>query len=65
MWRAFDSRRYSIPLILATGTRHQRDTLTDDAGMSHKLPNAVFGTPQYPIEDVIYGNKFGTGTSLT
>lgn len=57
-------RRYTIPLIVATGTRYQRETITDDAGMSHGLPNTLAGTPRYPTEEMIFGNEFGNGMSL-
>jgi hypothetical protein len=56
-------RRYMIPLIAATGTPYIRETITDDAGMSHGLPNTAAGTPRYPTEEMIFGNKFGNGMS--
>ena len=40
----------TIPLIVVTGARYQRVTITDDAGMSrHGLPNTAAGMPRYPI----------------
>jgi nitroreductase len=57
-------RRYTIPLIVATGTPYQRETIADDAGMSHGLPNTAAGTPRYPTEAMIFGNAFGNGMSL-
>jgi len=50
-------RRYSIPLIVATGTAYRRPTQTssDDAGMAHG-PNSM--TLRYPNETIILLNSF-------
>jgi nitroreductase len=56
-------RQYTIPLIVATGKPYRRETITDDAGMSHGLPSTPSGTPRYPMEDMIFGNEFGNGMS--
>ena len=54
--------RYSIPLIVSTGTPYQRKTTdgnedeTDDAGLSHGGRDM---SPRYPLKEVVYGNSFG------
>lgn len=54
--------RYSIPLIVSTGTPYRREATdgdedeTDDAGLSHGGRDM---SPRYPLEAVVYGNSFG------
>ena len=52
-------RRYTIPLIVATGLPYQRPTRSsDDAGMTHGAsPDTA--TLRYPAEDIIFQNVFG------
>ena len=57
-------RQYTIPMIVSTGTPYQRETIPDDVGVSHGLPQTSAGTPRYPMEDMIFGNEFGNGMSL-
>lgn len=50
-------RRYSIPLIVATGNSFQRPTKSsDDAGMTHG-PKSM--TVRYPEESILFQNTFG------
>lgn len=50
-------RRYSIPLIVATGNAYQRPTQSsDDAGMAHG-PKSM--TKRYPKESMVFQNTFG------
>ena len=55
-------RRYTIPLIVATGTPYIRNQTqqegTDDAGMTHGTTKDT-ATPRYPKETMIYQNVFG------
>jgi curved DNA-binding protein CbpA len=62
------SGRYSIPLIVSTGlpyyqqmttTRDEKDDETDDVGLCHGREQENM-SPRYPIENVIFGNTFGT-----
>jgi len=54
--------RYSIPLIVSTGTPYQREATdgneneTDDAGLSHGGRDM---SRRFPLEAVVYGNSFG------
>jgi nitroreductase len=65
-------RRYTIPLIVATGRPYHRPTTTmeetskstDDTGMSHGAPGSKDATPRYPMDDVLYGDAFGNGITL-
>jgi nitroreductase len=58
-------RRYSIPLIVATGVPFQRRGIVgqDDVGMSHGPPSTKSSTPRFSTDDVIYGNLFGNSGS--
>ena len=50
-------RRYSIPLIVATGSPYQRPTKSsDDAGMTHG-PKSM--TVRYPEDTILFQNTFG------
>jgi nitroreductase len=55
-------RRYTIPLIVATGKPYIRSTPTkstkDDAGMTHGLGKDM-ATPRFAKEQMIYGDVFG------
>jgi len=52
-------RRYSIPLIVATGMPYQRPTRSsDDAGMTHGSTKDTM-TLRYPSEQIIFCNEFG------
>ena len=62
------SGRYSIPLIVSTGlpyyqqtttTTDEKDDETDDVGLCHGRGQENM-SPRYPIENVIFGNTFGT-----
>lgn len=65
-------RRYSIPLIVATGnayppkpTDSTSSTTTttaahDDVGMDHGRPGTRAATPRYARDEMIFGNVFGT-----
>jgi nitroreductase len=54
-------RRYSIPLIVATGNAYQRptDTSHDDVGMDHGRPGTRAATPRYDRDEMIFGDVFG------
>mmetsp|Transcript_22577 Transcript_22577/g.46549 ORF Transcript_22577/g.46549 Transcript_22577/m.46549 type:complete len:474 (+) Transcript_22577:67-1488(+) len=56
--------RFGIPLLVCAGTPYQRNVEgqeVDDVGLIHG------GTlsPRYPLEEVAYNNKFGTGFQST
>jgi nitroreductase len=53
-------RRYSIPLIVATGSPYRRPTQSssDDAGMTHGSTKDT-KTLRYPSPQVIFQNEFG------
>lgn len=59
-------RRYTIPLIVSTGSPYQREVEEegfDDVGMEHgpkTSPDRGF-TLRYPKEDMIFSNGFGVG----
>lgn len=56
-------RRYSIPLIIATGNAYQRPTESsshDDVGMDHGRPGSRAATPRYDRDEMIFGDIFGT-----
>ena len=61
-------RRYSIPLIVSTGLPYQRiteevETITDssdDVGMTHGKPGTDNSTPRYSMEDIVFGDVFGS-----
>ena len=51
--------RFGIPLIVSVGTPYRRETEeeeTDDVGVSHSSSSL---SPRYPLEEVVYGNKYG------
>mmetsp|Transcript_14313 Transcript_14313/g.22342 ORF Transcript_14313/g.22342 Transcript_14313/m.22342 type:complete len:358 (+) Transcript_14313:109-1182(+) len=62
-------RRYSIPIIVATGSPYKRPTTvvetetdtSDDMGVTHGPPasGSKNATPRYPTEDVFFGDSFG------
>ncbi|KAL3767588.1 hypothetical protein ACHAW5_008362 [Stephanodiscus triporus] len=60
--------RYSIPLIVSAGTPYRRKNTdgdedeTDDAGLSH---GGIDMSPGYPLEEVVFGNSFGTPSVAT
>lgn len=54
-------RRYSIPLIVATGMPYRRPTKSsDDAGMTHGSTKDTM-TLRYASEQIIFTNEFGQG----
>jgi nitroreductase len=61
-------RRYSIPLIVSTGLPYQRLTeevetisdSSDDVGMTHGKPGTDNSTPRYTMEDIVFGDVFGS-----
>jgi hypothetical protein len=64
-------RRYAIPLIVSTGrpyirpssiTESKRDT-ADDVGVTHG-PDPDKSTRRYPVEDVLFTDKFGVAGML-
>lgn len=56
-------RRYSIPLIVATGNPYVRPQIAeDDVGMSHGQPGTSNATPRYPTRDMIFCDSFGSST---
>jgi nitroreductase len=69
-------RRYTIPLIVATGTPYIRedssssasmDMATDDTGVSHGPPSkgsAAAATPRFAFEHMVYENTFGNQSDL-
>jgi hypothetical protein len=58
-------RRYTIPLIVATGRPYVRETTTnstetDDAGMTHGPPTTAQASPRFSNDAMmIYGDVFG------
>eukprot|EP00980_Cylindrotheca_fusiformis_P007744 scaffold1640_cov101-Cylindrotheca_fusiformis.AAC.11 len=61
-------RRYTIPLIVATGSPYRRNNntandgimTTDDAGISHGPPSSTASsTPRFPMDQMVYGDIFG------
>lgn len=58
--------RFSIPLIVSTGTPYQRSvnesSETDDVGLSHGDDGNF--SPRYNVEEVVYGNSFGSPCDL-
>lgn len=60
-------RRYSIPLIVSTGTPYRRSvneiSETDDVGMSHGDDGNF--SPRYSLQEVVFGNNFGVTCDLT
>jgi nitroreductase len=57
-------RRYTIPLIVATGKAYEygEKEYNDDAGVSHgpaSGKNSKGSTPRFPLEDVIFGDSYG------
>lgn len=58
--------RYSIPLIVSTGSPHQKvgvneEEETDDVGLSHGSSNM---SPRFPLDEVVFGNAFGKPFSV-
>ena len=58
--------RFSIPLIVSTGTPYRRSvnesSETDDVGLSHGDDGNF--SPRYNVEEVVYGNSFGSPCDL-
>lgn len=58
--------RYSIPLIVSTGTPYRRSvnevSETDDVGMSHGDDGNF--SPRYKLDEVVFGNAFGVACDL-
>lgn len=58
--------RYSIPLIVSTGTPYRRNanevSETDDVGMSHGDDGNF--SPRYKLDEVVFGNVFGKPCDL-
>jgi nitroreductase len=58
--------RYSIPLIVSTGTPYRRSvnelSETDDVGMSHGDDGNF--SPRYKLDEVVFGNNFGVPCDL-
>ena len=61
-------RRYTIPLIVATGKAYEyQSKFDDDAGVSHG-PAVSDGikdkrstsTPRFPLKDVVFGDSYGS-----
>jgi nitroreductase len=66
-------RRYTIPLIVATGSPYIRNTTTsvlsdemttDDAGISHGPPSTASSTPRFSMDQLVYGDVFGNSIDL-
>lgn len=66
-------RRYSVPIIIATGNPYRRpaevpttDTdSSDDLGMSHGslASGSKNSTPRYPVNEVLFGDTFGNAVN--
>ena len=61
-------KRYSIPLIVATGNAYHKpssvvvessNSSSDDVGMEHGKPGTKAATPRYERDEMIFGDLFG------
>jgi hypothetical protein len=56
-------RRYSVPLIVATGHAYKRNSTKeekqDDVGMGHGKPGSKMATSRYGKDDMIFSDGFG------
>lgn len=50
-------RRYSIPLVVATGLPYKEDKRTNGLFVSQTLPKNA--SSRYPMEEMIFGDQFG------
>lgn len=55
-------RRYSVPLIVATGLPYQENAGSSTLSVAQTLPENA--SPRYPMDEMIFGNQFGDSIGL-
>jgi nitroreductase len=58
-------RRYSIPIIIATGNPLiRKESNSDDVGMDHGKPGTSAETPRYTMSEMIFQDTFGQDVKM-